>query len=357
MTPKIKVAFAPDWSKNNPYQALLAKSLAKECDIVMLDYPQGLRPFSNLNKQNPDINVLHLHWVAELIGRISWSKSNIAFYVKLALIALDIIRIKRKKVKLVWTIHNKFSHQGLNPKRELIIRRLLLRLVDKVILHSQEALIEVSELYGIDFSKKAVVIPHGNYDNCYPKPSDTRVKSKTNNNLPDHNLQILYFGSIRPYKGVDALIKAFNSVPQNNELKLLLTGNVPNKEYKKELTNLINNNPNIESDFNYISDQKLVNNLANADVVIIPFVDTLTSGSTILAMTSAKALILPQKAKIFGCVPDNGVIYFENQNELTQILSTLSTYDLDNMGVVNQKASKKLNWNIIARLTIETYKK
>ncbi|MFT6903296.1 MAG: beta-1,4-mannosyltransferase [Colwellia sp.] len=48
----------------------------------------------------------------------------------------------------------------------------------------------------------------------------------------------------------------------------------------------------------------------------MPFTDPLTSGSAILAMSSNKALLLPEKARVFGCVPEEGVRYFQSTKHL-----------------------------------------
>jgi beta-1,4-mannosyltransferase len=48
----------------------------------------------------------------------------------------------------------------------------------------------------------------------------------------------------------------------------------------------------------------------------LPFTDSLTSGSAILAMSSNKALLLPEKARVFGCVPEEGVRYFQSTKHL-----------------------------------------
>jgi glycosyltransferase involved in cell wall biosynthesis len=353
---KTKVVFAPNWSKNNPYQKLLAASVSSEYEVVMENYPQGLQPFTGLHNNTPEMKVLHIHWIAELVQRLSWSKSSLLFYVKLSLLSWDLIRLKRRGVKVIWTIHNKLSHQGLDENRELIINRRFCSLVDKVILHSEEAKTYISEFYQYPLAQKANVIFHGNYQGSYPHPSSDRQTIRNKLNIEPDNIQLLYFGSIRPYKGVDTLIKSFNALDsQALNIKLSIAGGVPDPEYKNSLQAMVQDKPNISAIFDFIPEQQLIDLIEAADIVVIPFVDTLTSGSTILAMTQGKALILPDKATIFGCVPEDGVRYFADCEQLTQLLYTLHELPIKEMAQSNLNAAKFMDWKKIGQLTIDCY--
>lgn len=353
---KPTVVFAPNWSKNNPYQKLLAASISSEYEVIMKDYPTGLQPFTSLHNNNPEMKVLHMHWIAELVQRLSWSKSSLLFYLKLSLLCWDLIRLKRRGVKVVWTIHNKLSHQGLDQNRELIINRRLCALVDKVILHSEEAKTYISEFYQYPLKDKADVIFHGNYQGSYPQPSSDRHTLRHNLKIEQETVQLLYFGSIRPYKGIDTLIKSFNSLDsQALNIKLCIAGGVPDPDYKKSLQTEVQDQPNINAVFDFIPEQQLIDLIEASDIVIIPFTDTLTSGSTILAMTQGKALILPEKAKIFGCVPTQGVEYFSDEKQLGQLLSNTRQLSIKQMGQYNLEASLIMTWEKVGSLTLNCY--
>ncbi|MEO9945211.1 glycosyltransferase [Paraglaciecola sp.] len=350
------VVFAPNWSKNNPYQNLLAASLADDYQVTMQNYPEGLAPFTKLYHQNPKMKVLHLHWIAELIHRLSWSKSSLVFFIKLARMLFDLWCLKKRGVKIVWTIHNKLSHQSLNKNRELLIRRQFCRLADQVIIHSTEAMKLVTKLYEYPLQQKAKVIFHGNYDNCYPKPSATKDSLRKSLNIKPDVINILYFGSIRPYKGVDNLIDCFNSIESTLEnSSLTLAGGVSDANYKNELSEKVKLNSKIVANFEFLPEQQLVDQITAADIVVIPFADTLTSGSTILAMTLGKPLILPEKAKVFGCVPELGVKYFTNTAELTSVLQNVHKLPLETMGTNNKAAADKLTWEQVGVLSKQCY--
>ncbi|MEP0355637.1 glycosyltransferase [Paraglaciecola sp.] len=350
------VIFAPNWSKNNPYQNLLADSISDKYEVKMQNYPAGFRPFTSLHKQNPTMTVLHLHWVADLVHRLSWSKSSLFFYIKLGLMLYDLWRLKKSGIKVIWTVHNKLSHQGLNKKKELLIRRQFCRFVDEIILHSTQATDLVSKLYEYPLSEKANVISHGNYEYSYPKPSASKINLRKKFNFEPDVTNILYFGSIRPYKGVDNLIDSFNQLNFTiNSSRLTLAGGVSDPNYRNQLLEKIKLNKHITAVFDFLPEQQLVDQISAADIVVIPFADTLTSGSTILAMTQGKPLILPEKARVFGCVPEEGVKYFANTAELTSVLQNIHTLPLQAMAKTNRAAALNLTWEKVGGLTKQCY--
>lgn len=341
-----EVIFCPNWSKNNPYQALLAKSLSKESNIHFHDFPAGMRPFSTLIKQYPKTNVIHVHWLTEIIQRVSWSKVSLFFLIKLFLLVVDIKYVQSKGVKVVWTIHNRLAHQQLDERREKLIRKTFARLVDNVIVHSLSAAKSLSPIYGMDFANKANVIPHGNYEGCYPPPSETKIKTKADLGCKPDETLVLFFGALRPYKGVAKLVKSFESAKLIN-IKLLIAGNAPDESYKNEIINAANNSTSILLQFGYLEDQKLINYIEAVDAVVIPFEDTLTSGSVILAMTQGKALIAPEAAKIFDCIPEEGCMFYTSHEELITNIQNLPKVNLTKMGSACKSAADRLNWQSI----------
>jgi beta-1,4-mannosyltransferase len=262
--------------------------------------------------------------------------------------------IKRKGIKLIWTIHNKFAHENQHKRRELHIRKLLSRMASKVILHSQEALVEINHLYNLDLTHKAEIIFHGNYDGCYPKPSKSRNLLRNEEQLQKDDIALLFFGSLKPYKGIETLIRAYKKT-NNVKVKLYIAGEPYSKEYHELLIDLTKNIAGITTYFTYLNDQELADHLHFADAVVLPFSDTLTSGTAVLAMTLGKALILPETAKIFGCVPLNGVSYFKDEQQLTDIINQLSLKELEVQGLTNLEHAKNMSWDKVARLTCQCY--
>ena len=346
-----KVLFVPNYSDGNPYQYLLAKSLKPECEVTFENFPDGLDPFTQLYKLHPDMKVLHLHWITSVIERLCWSRHFPMFYSKLMLILWDLLRLKSKGVWIVWTIHNRRAHQGFNFKRECIVRRWFAKVVDETIVHSQNAAKSLNALYGKAFSARTAVIPHGNYEGCYPSPSKEHQVIRSEKKIASSTKILLFFGNILPYKGLDLLLDAMDRTTSTVDLHLIIIGDAHDQDYKQLLQRKIDKLENVTVEFGYVEDQVLINYINACDAVIVPFANTLTSGSVILTMTMGKALVLPKRSKILGCVPDQGVTYFSDLQKLIEVLNELPTLDLNKMGSINLAASKLLDWKKIGEKT------
>jgi len=69
---------------------------------------------------------------------------------------------------VIWTIHSKFAHKGFDRNKELMFRKTLAKGVSKIIVHSDEALEQLEQIYGMRLSFKTKMIFHGSYLDFYP---------------------------------------------------------------------------------------------------------------------------------------------------------------------------------------------
>jgi glycosyltransferase involved in cell wall biosynthesis len=256
--------------------------------------------------------------------------------------------------KVVWTIHNKLAHEQHNNQQEIIYRRWFAKAVDKIVIHSQPAIDVVSELYNYKIEPKTQVIFHGNYAGNYPAVSINSPEFRNLLGVPQNATVFLYVGMIKPYKGIDNLIKAFQKLEDPDKF-LIIVGKVSDAKYQKCLEEMLSKTKHSFSEFTFIENQKLVNLLNCADFVCLPFADTLTSGSTILSMTQGKALILPTSARVFGCVPEGGVYYFEDHIQLEDIMKNANVKRATEMGLLNQQAATEMNWVEVGKMLQHVY--
>jgi beta-1,4-mannosyltransferase len=349
-----KCLFVPHY-KQNPYQKLLAEEMETQGYAVEFgSYPFGLFPLIKLLKKHKNIDVLHIHWIADLLKQAVWSDNMIIYRFKCLLLVIECWLIRLSGKRIIWTIHNKFAHEGYDKKKELLYRQALAKGVNKIIVHSKEALTFLEEMYGMTLSNKTEVVYHGSYVNFYPINNIERSELRSGLNIPDTAMVIGYFGQIRSYKGVESLIKSINELGERPDIYLFLAGLVRPEEYTATLSNLVKSE-HIKLKLEYLSDQDLINYINMTDVICLPFADSLTSGSTILAMSCGKALLLPEKARIFGCVPEQGVKYFQSQEHLKQMIEKLDINELEQMGNTNFNKAKQMTWNVMAQKTIAVY--
>lgn len=350
-----KVLFTPKWDEANPYQRLLKGALeVSGCDVELENYPTGLLPLFRLSLKHRGLDVLHMHWISPYVMWLTWSKNPMVFSLKYLSLLLDCFLLRLTRVKLVWTIHNKLAHENNDKTREIKIRILLARWADKLIFHSQEAMLEVEKLYGCELAHKSEIIFHGNYDNCYPDAIEDKKSLKDKYGINDESKVILFFGSIKKYKGVENLLEVASKLDNKNIIFLVAGEPIPS-DYSNKIRSLTKTS-NIRLELSFLDDQSLINLISLSDVVVLPFSDTLTSGSVILAMTCGKGLILPDSAKVFGCVPSGGVKYFSDSESLQQVIINLTSSEMSSMGAENLKKAKSMTWDRVGSLTENLYK-
>lgn len=356
MKKKIHVLHMPDYRQDNPYQNLLDKSLkAQGVKSSFCHIPYAFFPLWLVKRQYPKIDVIHLHWVVDIVKRIAWSENTLMFYLKCLMLVVDCWAVRLSGVKIAWTIHNKLAHEQLPKNKEIFVRRCLAKVVSRIIVHSEEALESINQLLTVDLQHKADVIFHGNYIGVYPPPSAAKSTLLDLYLLPKDGITVSYIGRMRPYKGIESLIQTFKKLPQDKNITLLIAGEPVDKAYQDKLQELIAQDAHIVCDFSFLPDQVMIDYFAASDVICLPFSDTLTSGSTILTMSCAKPLILPTSAKVFGCVPDEGVRYFDNETELLNLLNNVEDMPIEEMGAANLKKANKQSWQAVAKLTVSSY--
>ena len=211
------VLMMPDYRADNPYQTLLSTAL--ETEGIKVHFPQGYRrvlPLLRAMKDATDTTrILHLHWIDTYIkGQNRFMK--LSYGLKLL---LDIFILRSAGYAVVWTIHNTVSHDAKFPKLERWIQRRLIQLVNKIIIHSQAARAEIANTYQIDLFK-ASVISHGHYRDFY-LPAVSAQTARDRLNLPHHKRIFLTFGMLRPYKGIENLLRVWHRQQIQNR-KLLI---------------------------------------------------------------------------------------------------------------------------------------
>ncbi len=357
MNSKSQVVVVPDFREGNPYQSILSENLEKLGHEVTFDkYPVGYFPFSELCKKHPDAKVIHLHWLSPLLTILSWTASPLKAKLRCLLIALDCLKLRMSGKTIVWTIHNKFAHEGFDRNTELFLRKLLVSCVSQIIVHSESAKSRLAEAYNsTTIKRKAKVIFHGNYTGMYPAADTSRDALLTNLGIPVSSTLILCFGMLRKYKGIEKLATIFNTANIPDNFHLLICGKADDQKYADELIAICEQSPQVHLQLGFLSDAELSNWLSAADLVAVPFSDTLTSGSVILAMTEGKALLLSEVSKVFDCVPDNGAVFYNSENEIANKLQSLSQQEIANMGVINKRIADTMNWEEVAKLTSDCY--
>jgi D-inositol-3-phosphate glycosyltransferase len=137
--------------------------------------------------------------------------------------------------KLIFTAHN--VNAGKRDGNDSWLNRLTLRFqyhrMDQIFVHTEKMKTELLEDFGVA-EEKVTVIPFG-INNSVPNTELTTAEARRRLGLADGEKTILFFGRIRPYKGLKYLVEAFQKIAGNGGNYRLLVVGEPKGEPKKEV--------------------------------------------------------------------------------------------------------------------------
>lgn len=268
------------------------------------------------------------------------------------LCCLEILLVRAHGARVVWTIHNRLSHETTDPRMERRLRSILCRVVNQVIVHSQSALEVLIEDYGVPLRTRAVVIPHGNYDGCYPGPA-ARDRMPSLPSSDDGTINILFFGAVRPYKGVERLLQAVQ-IARTARINLVIAGRPATCELARAIGDAAEHDGRICPILRFIRNDEITTLFAWADVVALPFERTLTSGSAVLSLTLARPVLTSELTRVLDIVDETNAVFYTAEN-LDSVLLALDKYQLSAMRTSARRSADSLEWESIGRILLRAY--
>ncbi len=352
----LEVVLLPDWSRNNPYQQLLSRALsARGIRVSLRHFPEGFFALNRILSAGVAPDVLHLHWVNELIRPVCASSSPFRRMLKRLLLVLDVWLVRVRGVSVVWTIHNLVAHESPDGEAEIIVRRALARACSFVIVHSQSALERVESSYRLQLAAKSMVIPHGNYNGCYPANPARTSALREHCRIDAESLVVLYFGAIRPYKGVCRFLDTLASVDRS-DLRLIVAGKPNSSALAEAIRSRAARDVRVSLLLDHVPAEDVSSFFALADIVAIPFENTLTSGSVILSLTMGRPLLLPEDARVLDAVNDDCAVFYDTPEALEHALRSLDKTSLARMRAEATRLAAERSWDNVARRTEVAYR-
>lgn len=342
----IDVVMLPDWRQVNPYQELLRRAL--EARGINVRFPRGYRrglPITRALLTQPRPDLFHLHWPSAFLR----SDHPIIRRMYLLRTLVDLWCIRRAGIPIVWTVHNLVTHDTRILAAETWFSARLARLADRLIVHSASAQVAVTKELKVA-ADKTVIIPHGPLRDAYgDAPDKSRARSILE--LPKETPVVLFFGLIRPYKGVLNLLDAWAQMSDKDRQggTLLVVGDASDPGHAAEVRTRAAKTPATRLDMRFIQGDEIPVLMAAADLLVLPFHSSLTSGTVNMAMEYGLPVVVPRtpgtaEVRVAILAEDTGP-----RNLGAAIVRGLTTR-LDNFG--NDKTS---SWNDIARSHAQVY--
>lgn len=169
-------------------------------------------------------------------------------------------------------IHNIQPHENF-PVQDILTRRLF-KLTDHPIVLSEQTHHEFRTLMDGQNPERLF---HPVYEQDWPKESRESIRKRLG--FKEDEIVVLFFGLIRPYKGLDILVDALNMMNlENTRIRPLIVG-----EFYIEPQQIINrikksHLPYYEIINRYVSDEEAAFYLTASDVMVLPYKSASQSG-------------------------------------------------------------------------------
>ncbi len=181
-----------------------------------------------------------------------------------------------------------------------LVAPLMIRLAHGFVVHSEYDRKLLQRHYKLD-QRPVALIPHGPY-NQYQS-----IEEEQEQLAPAECCNLLFLGLIRPYKGLEDLIQAFDALPESEIAKYRLTvvgetwegctlpARLIERSHYRDRINFVNR---------YVSDEEVAAFFASADVVVFPYHRASTSGTLHIAMSQGLPVVVTQVGGLVEAVAD-----------------------------------------------------
>lgn len=275
MEKAIPIIFNPPDNSENKYIQIFVSGLREKGFLIS--------PLDDLFKNSThfrSIMLVHLNWFENLD-----ESSNRAMWKSFLRKIVALLAIKASGKKLVWTMHNRLSHEKRSGKLSNRIVQLLLKAADAVVIHCAETESVLRETYP-DFRGKILHIPHPHFIGLYGQ-----IREPSANFAP---LRLLFLGAVKPYKNLELLIRVCREF--GNAIQLTIAGKPSTPEYGEELRRLAEGSESVDMRFGFVEDEQIPELIGNSDLLILPYDlrSSLNSGTVLLAFSYARTVICPR---------------------------------------------------------------
>jgi beta-1,4-mannosyltransferase len=273
----------------------------RSCDAIHLQFiVQTYVPLEPDIRSERIRRLLNSRWIRPVRGAIV-----------LARFSAVLLLAKLQGKVFVYTVHNLTPHHKQSWPFAILRRMahwVVLSLADQVHAHNHYSRQTLETVHG---RKNAVrVIPIGNYVGFYPNEI-SQLDARQQLGLPEDAFVYLFLGMIRPYKGVEDLVVAFEEL-DSPDSRLLIVGRV--SMGSRNIPSLGQNNPAIKLVPEFVPNEAIQLYMNACNVCVLPYRYVTTSSAVMLAWTFGRPVVAPAIGPFPESVTlETGVLYDPSQ--------------------------------------------
>ena len=286
-------------------------------------------------------DVVHAQW---------WSYALAPMYVTM----LGIARLRGKRVLL--TVHNVAPHEDGAIKR--LLNRIVFRFGHEYVVHSDQNRTELQRITRCA-PERITVLPHGILET--PRSGISRLAARDRLGLPRDARVLLCFGNIRPYKGVDVLLRSFAAVVRQDPDAILVIAGKPWVDWAPfaALIDELGIAPNVRLFLDYVPTNDVEAFFLAADAIVLPYTHfDAQSGVGTRALPFGRPLIVTAVGGLPELVMEPAAVVPPHDSDAlaSAIARVLADPALrDRMAVDSLTIANSLGWDRIAMRTAEIY--
>lgn len=268
---RVLQSFPQGRTTTNPYLVQLERGLRGHVEVNGFSWWRAL---------TARYDVFHVHFPEILLK----GRTPARTLARRALFVLLLTRLRMRRTAVVRTRHNLSTHEALSPREQALLSRF-----DRY----TTLWIRLNPFTPMPPGAPQRTIAIGDYREWF---ADHPIP-------PSVPGRVLYFGLIRPYKGIDTLIEAFTATaeattaraePSASEATLRIVGAPQTQELAHTIGLLAAVDSRIEVSFGYASDATLAHEIGEAELVVLPYQEMHNSAAALLALSLGRPVLVPQ---------------------------------------------------------------
>jgi glycosyltransferase involved in cell wall biosynthesis len=283
-----------------PYDHALCTALARrglDVELVTSRFrfatvppPEGYRRVEAFYRRRPGsaaAKALQHPWdMSRLARRLRRGAAGVVHFQWFPIPALDRALVRAFPRPIVLTAHDVLPREV--RRGTAAGARALLRAVDAVVVHSEAGRSRLVTEAGVD-PARVHVIPHGAFEHLAEAGPITPAPAALEG--LDGRRVVLFFGLVRPYKGVDLLVEAFAAAPEDAVLLVVGMPRIPIEPLERRAREL-GIGDRVRFVPRFVPDAELPAYFRRADVVALPYREIDQSGVLYTALAFGSPLLL-----------------------------------------------------------------
>jgi glycosyltransferase involved in cell wall biosynthesis len=268
------------------------------------------------------------------------------------------LRPLARQQPVVLTVHDVKAHYERFVSRASFIKRSL-RIPRRLIVHYEDGKRQLAEHWGI-CPDHIDVIPHGIMPvQNPPGPTDAREKL----NLPQDHRIILFFGGIRPNKGLDILLEAMKTIKSHDgRVLLVIAGGLLGRFSFDSYSDMIRKSDlseHVRTFIHFIPEEDVDYFFAASDLIVLPYLKFEAQSGVLLRAYSHKKPVVVSNVGAMGELVSSDNTGLAVEPGVVEPLAQAVINVTDNLekfqSRYNPEIVNKYSWEHIAELTMRSY--